>query len=792
MNRAKNTLSGASSEHFKIRPVAQVTSRKTSAALRASACGVALYFALAYGSAYGAGSAAQDPATAVSTSTGTSNSGDQVEEVTVTARRRSENLQVVPVSASVLSSADIKQHDLVNVRDLIQSIPNVMVSTGSRGSRDAEIEIRGIETADTTPVFDPSIGTYMNGIYVGRTEGLLTDTTDLETVEVLRGPQGTLFGRNNLGGAIMIETKRPTSDFEGEVGTEFTNYNGIGEHAIVNVPLGEDWAARLVYKQFDRDGYGKNLFTGFDNLDNAKNKLWRASLGGSPFKGVDVFLWYEGLDDKANGTAATPIGSPAAVEFAYGLATALGIVTHPELLPAPGKLGRYRSLGAFGHGLDRTRSDNFGTEINWQIADSLSMKLLGGYRTLKNWSETDQDGTPAPLADASMPNHQQQRYAELLFNGTGFDSRLDWVIGGNYFNEEASLDVLTNPEFPFTYSDSVSHLQNESYAVYGHASFNVTDKLSVAGGLRNTWDKRDIQTAAYRGGEDTLPNCIVDPSLRVSGECLAKANAKFTYVSWEASANYQISPDLMVYGRASKGQKSGGFNASVQTGFLNPFNPESLIQYEVGLKSEFWDDRVRLNADVYTGTYDNLQRQLIRFIKGAPSVIASNAGSATIKGSEVEVEAIPFEHLTIQANGGYTDAKYKVWHFVDPVTGSVEDLTRNKFANVPKYTYSLSATYEIPMEEGTLLSTLTYDGRSSYFLSPENLPEFQQSGYGLLSARIAFTTSDGKWEVAVSGSNLTNKYYQTFGSVYPLPTGPLMVPVSGLPRMVRGSVTYAF
>lgn len=715
-----------------------------------------------------------------------------LDEVVVTARRRTERLLDVPVSATVISGETLQAQGAVNTRDVLASVPSLTVSTGSRGTRDAVIKIRGVATADTSPVFDPGVGIYVNDVYIGRSAGGLTDLVDLDSVQVLRGPQGTLFGRNSVGGAILLTTTRPVDYFEGEVGIRVGNYNGVGVHGIVNVPLGDAWAARAVYQQYDRDGYGTNIFTGFDNLDNSRNKTWRVTLLGNPSDNLEVFLSYDGADERSNGRAATAIGTTAAINYTYAVATALGVVSSPGALPAPGSLGPHETLGLISGGVDNTRFDNYTAKLAWDVSDNLNVALTGGYRKIRNLSTTDQDGTPAPIANATMPNRQQQRFVEAKANGSAMESRLEWIVGANFFNEEGSLEVLTNPERPTTRSDSLSFIQNQSYAAFAHATFDVTDRLSVAGGVRKTFDERNLQSAAYRGGVNTLATCIVHVSLRQPGGCAARASAEFDYVSWEATVRYDIVEDVNVYFRAAKGQKSGGFNASVQTGFLNAFAPEQLMQYEAGVKAEFFDRRVRIDAAVYTGDYQDLQRQVVRIIRGAPSVFVSNASEATVNGAEIEVSISPIARLLLRGGIGYTDAQYGVWDFVDPVTGSREDLSANKFALVPEYTYNLSAQYTVPVGSADLGFSLLWTGSSDYFLSPENLANFKQGSYGLLSGRVSFVSSEKRWEAAIFANNITDEYYQTFGSVYGLPAGKLLVPVSGAPRMVGASITYKF
>ncbi len=718
----------------------------------------------------------------------------QIETVVVSARRREENSQDVPVSLTAYSRDDIKWQNATDVARLVQSVPNVEVGAGSRGSSDAVITIRGLATADTSPVFDPSVGIYINGEYLGRTEGALTDVVDLDNVQVLRGPQGTLFGRNSIGGAILINTKRPTDEYQAEVSATYGNLNQRGGYGIVNIPLTADgsWAVRGVVQQMDRNGYGKNVFTGARNLDDANNSLWRVSLLGHPADNVELYVQYDGLESHSNGAARTPIGSPAGVLFAYNTAVALGIVSNINSLPAPGSLKANETVGNFTGTGESTRVNNLLGSLRWDASQNFSLSLDASYRKLAVQSRIDQDGTPAPIADASMPNHQQQRTVEFKANGNLFDGRLIWVAGASWFNEEAAIDVLTNPTFSFTRSDSISNVQNSSVAGFAHASFDVTDRLSVAGGIRYTSDHRQIQTAAYHGAADTLAGCVVSPAIRVDPQtCLATGAVDFDYISWEATADYKIEDGVRLYARASKGDKSGGFNASVQTGFLNPFNPESLTQFETGVKSEWLDNRLVVNVSAYYSIYDDLQRQVIRIIGGAPSVWASNAGSADISGGELEVVALPLDNLTLRGSFGYTYAKYNTWNFVDPVTHAVEDLSHNKFDLVPRYTYSLSANYVVPLETGSLGFQIDWNAKDSYQLSPENRTDFVQGSYGLLNARVAFTTEDTRWEMAIFGTNLADTTYQVFGSVYPVPGG-LLVPVTGAPRMFGATVTYRY
>jgi iron complex outermembrane recepter protein len=536
----------------------------------------------------------------------------------------------------------------------------------------------------------------------------------------------------------------------------------------------------------------KNLLTGFDNLNNANNAEWRVSLQGEISERITVFATYDGVDETSNGRVATPIGTVPAINFTTAVATQLGFIAPSTQLPAAGSLGEYETTGLIANGRDSTRVDRVSGAVTWRLADHMTFNLLGGYQKLRNKSTTDQDGTPAPIANASMPNHQQQRYYEGRLSGELLDSRVEWILGANFFNEQGAIEVLTNPERSTTRSDSLSFVQNQSYAGFAHLSFDVTDRFSVAGGIRQTYDSRKIQTAVYRGATNSIATCGVNPALRTPGGCEARARAKFDYVAWEGTANYRVTDDVMVYARAAKGQKSGGFNASVQTGFLNPFNPETLLQYEVGLKSELFDRRVRLDIAAYSGDYKQIQRQVIRIIRGAPSVFVSNAAAATVKGAEAELTVAPAEGLQLRAGVGYTDAEYDAWNFVDPITGARENLSRNRFALVPKYTYRLAAQYSRDLGSATVHASANWNGTSKYWLSPENRPDFVQEGYGLLSARLAIEIHDEDWEFAVFGNNLTDKYYQTFGSVYGLPAGALLVPVSGQPRMVGASVTYRF
>lgn len=713
-------------------------------------------------------------------------------EIVVTARRRLERLQDVPLSVTVISGETLREQGAINTREVLSTVPNLTVSTGSRGSRDAVIKIRGVATADTTPVFDPGVGIYINDVYIGRTAGALTDLMDLESLQVLRGPQGTLFGRNSVGGAVLITTKRPTGRFEGEVGVRIGNYDGFGFHGILNVPIANDWAVRGVYQQYDRDGYGSNLLSGFDNLNNAKNKLWRVSLQGNLSDNAELFLSYDGVDESSNGRAATPIGVPAAIQFTYNTARALGIISDPSLLPAPGSLKRHQTLGVIEGGIDSTQFDNFTGKLSWDISDAVLLDLTGGYREIENRSTIDQDGTPAPIANASMPNKQNQYFAEVKLGGQSLGDKLDWVVGANFFEEEAQIQVLTNPERASTRSNSLSFVRNQSYAAFGHVTFQANDRLSVAGGVRQTFDKRKLRSAVYRGATDTLQTCRVNLSLRAPGRCDAIASAKFDYISWEASADYEVADLVNVYARVAKGQKSGGFNASVQTGFLNPFDPETLLQYEAGVKANLFERKLRIDASVYFGDYKGLQRQVVRIINGAPSVFVSNAESARVNGAELEVSFTPVRNFVLRGGLGYTDAKYKVWEFVDPVTARREDLSANDFALVPEFTYSVSGNYHMNVKDFDLNFVLTWSGSSGYFLAPENRADFKQEGFGLLSGRIALTPNNDRWELAIFGNNLTNEVYDTFGSVYGLPAGPLLVPVTGAPRMIGASATFRF
>ncbi|MEQ8990910.1 MAG: TonB-dependent receptor [Pseudomonadales bacterium] len=707
--------------------------------------------------------------------------GAVIEEILVTARKREESVQDVPVAVTALDATELEWQGVVGVEDLVVFAPNVRVSNSSRGQVDANFNIRGRGTADVTPVFDPSVGLYLDDVYVGRTQGALLNLVDIASVQIMRGPQGTLFGRNNIGGAVLINSREPTDVWEIEVGGRAGNLDLLAGHAIVNVPVNERLALRGSYQRSDRDGYEDNLFTGKKGFADEDEQTWRVAARIDVTDSLEILLQHDGTRRDSKGTLPNPQGPGIPIALAIG--AAFGTNNDPAGLAAvANSLGHHEALGDIDTQFEDLEVDGYSGRLTWDMGGAMTLVLVGGYREHEIDRLVDQDGLPSPIANTRMPNSAEQAYVEARVNGSAISDRLEWVVGINWFDEDAEINVHQNLETLGRESYSFTEVNNSSAAVFAHATYQFTPKFSGAAGLRYTEDDREIVSWGFRGTQE-IAGCVVNPSLRPAPTiCLAENDETFDYVSWEVSGAYAFSDALMAYGRLAKGFKSGGFNASVQTGFFNPFEPEEVLEWELGVKGDFFGRRLRTNAAVFLSDYSELQRQVIRVIEGTNSVFTSNAGDATIWGMELEATAYLSDSLMLRVAAGYTDAEYDKFDFVDPVTMMAEDLSDNDFALVPKYNYSATVRYEIPVPMGLFGAQVSWSYEDDYELGVENVAGFKQSGFGLLNARAAYTSSDLRWEVAVFGSNLLDKEYSVFGSNFPI-GAPLLMFNQGAPRM---------
>lgn len=678
------------------------------------------------------------------------------DEIVVTARRREESLQQVPLSVVAVSAEELEARSISNLEDLGQSTPNFTFSETYNGGAAAGLPfIRGVGQIDSHPAYDSPVGIYIDGVYYGRMYGNNLDMMELTRVEVLRGPQGTLFGKNTSGGAINIITETPdVSDDEisGRVQVGGGSRNLLDIITGANVPLVQyTLALRLAGSWSQQDGYGERA----DGEEMANTDRWsgRAQLLFEPAQNFSALLSADWMEfDEANAAYQLADTNPA-----VGPVAAYNGARDPDyddrwISPDPytfNATGPNFSRGEIrGVALTLTRDFSFGT-----------LKSITAYRDMSVGIGVDPDGSPVTIIDSYEFADQDQVSQEFQLSGGAFGERLQWVAGLYYFQEDitdAQNFVLVPALFAGTRNFSRTlWAENESLAVYGQGTFNLSDALRLTAGLRYTEDEKTIQSDQhnYLGALQFITPVGLHSSSAWSPRI---------------GLDYQLSPDVMIYVSAAQGAKNGGFNGRVgRLSDFTEFQDETVWTYEAGLRSEFWNGRARFNVTAFFSDYEDMQMTISgsTVVAGAPAPFSliTNIPKAEIVGGEAEFSAALTPHLRFTSalgltEGEYTelptDAQFIAANLIHPDT---------EFLNMPRVSYTVGLEYTNTIDRDVeMVARIDYTHRSRTELTPENSSVIVQPAYGLLNGRLSFESSNGL-SVSFWGTNLTDEVYAVGG-----------------------------
>jgi iron complex outermembrane receptor protein len=687
-------------------------------------------------------------------------------DIVVTARRFAENLQDTPVSVTALGGDDLREASISNLTDLQTRTPGLQVAPPPNGALSAIISIRGILSNEIAPNYDPSVGIYVDGVYVGNTVGALIDNfVDINRVEVLRGPQGTLYGRNTTGGAYNIYTEVPTARLGGELTAGVGNYDRRSLSGVLNLPLGQGGAAlRLVGSFLDDDGYGRDV--GNDRpLADRNIRILRGTLRVPLGPRTELLVRADWQKARSGGSIVNPVllvpGGAAHVTLAlerFGLAglTPAGLAAALDIWNADAAGDRFTTQYILP---DFTRTQGWGGSVT--ITHDLgfaNLKSISAYRELE--SAVDYDFAPlALIAHPSERTRIHQLSQEFQLDGTVLDGRLRYVAGLFYYRQTytdtAAIQLIPAlGAIPTTFFNDNG--RTSSAAGYGQATFALTPNLNITAGLRYTSEHKRLAVANFNGASCGLP-----PSLLTGGVCLLDRSLSFDDFSHTFGVDWRPTRGLMLYARRSRAFKSGGLPQRLT---LDPqsaatFLPETVVTYELGLKSELSGNRLRFNAALYSSDYTNIQRSVVvpGFAGGPPTSVVQNAASARIQGFELEAAAIPVRNLELAASVAYTDANYR--QFRD---GLGRDLSGQAFQNQPKWTYSLTGAFNQPTSFGAARAELNWYWRSSADLFPNGAaPAIYRiaPSYGLLNGRLSVTLDSPNIELALWARNLLDRHY---------------------------------
>jgi iron complex outermembrane receptor protein len=632
-----------------------------------------------------------------------------LEEVIVTAQKREASMQDTPISITALTGDMMDSIGIRTIEDFTFFVPGITVTNDSM----AIVNIRGIGTSAFGVATDPSSTVQIDGVYQPRPTTGYQDMFDIERVELLRGPQGVLFGRNSTGGTLNIVSKAPSDELEGAVGVTIGNYNKRTFSGTMSGPLSDNVRGRFTLLKNDRDGIYTDALTD-DTYQDQNTFAGRATLAMDLADDFELVLRGDFSRERETGSLAIRT-TPYPQAFADAGAT---LPAQDDVIALDTK--PVANLDVWG----------MSATAIWDGED-YTFKSITSYRESDIEQVLDVDGTDLFLFNIGFQERSQSFSQEIQLSNNN-PEKLEWIVGAFFLNEDGDggIDLLfQDPQIVI----SESNVTN-AYALFGQGTYSLTDRLRATVGLRYSYEKK-----SYNFG--TL----------VNGTEVDNGAPKADWRAWTPrfAIDYDINDDVLAYISATKGFKSGGF----QLGDAGAFDPEFLWSYEAGIKSTLLDKRLRANIGVFQYDYTNLQ--VVEFVGGVATT--TNAGKAKIKGIESEFVARIAEGFDVNLTLAYLDAKYT--NFFE----GGEDFSGNRLANSPKWAYSLGAQYSTEMDFGGRLTVRgDYAWRDNVDFNRNNLPQFRADTYSLLNARLSYTTEDENWEVSLYGQNLTNNRYATY------------------------------
>jgi iron complex outermembrane recepter protein len=761
-----------------------------------------------------------------------------LEEVVVTAEKRVENIQDVPIAITAFSEADMRSRGATDIHALSALTPNVNLDEGSPFSGSNSVlsaSIRGIGQDDFAFNLDPGVGVYVDGVYLARTVGANQNLLDVQRIEILNGPQGTLFGRNTIGGAISIVTRTPGDQFAVQGQVTGGSYARRDIALMADIPLAPNLLTTVTFSSQYRDGYQRRIpYPGsgyvsdpvgamhssgtetFDTQGGQSEQVARAKMLWKATDDITATLSVDWTHTNQPSTASTVLATytsgPQAVFGAFYNACLLGIQFAPtaalvcgprntvgtplwqaNLNPATTRLlygpavtntGNIDTTYATGQNFDKLDAYGTGLTVDWVLDKDFTLRSITGWRRLHWTPGLDADGSPIDFFELSFTEGQHQVSEELQLIGDLLDSRLKLVAGLYYFNEGGYIHDFVTFGGGLLQIDGPNTLDTTSYATYLHADYRLTDALGVTLGGRESVDRK-----SFEGGQQDLndffykisgcypynasASLIGAPASLTCQQALGFPNPQnhsqvypigtnhqnFNEFTPTVGLQYRFDPNLMAYVSYARGFKTGGWTTRL-TAPLPPgspaqaFGPETDQTYEVGIKSEWLDRRLLVNASAFYSLYDGIQ--LTYQISTSP--VTQNAGNATIRGFELQSQARLSEHFAITGNVGYMDAFYR------EVNQAAQAFTGAELPKTPRWKVSVSPDAHTALSNGSVLRVAAdFSHTSHMFNDVQNTPLLARPAVDSLNASSSLTSPSGRVILTVGGTNITDKRYITTG-----------------------------
>ncbi|MFC5371869.1 TonB-dependent receptor [Brevundimonas faecalis] len=726
-------------------------------------------------SACAVGAMAQDAASA-------QEQASTVDDIVVTARRREESLKDVPVAVSAFSSEQLEQKGSADITELTRSAPSLTLQA-ARGSNSTLISfIRGVGQQDPLWGFEPGVGLYMDDVYIARPQAAVLDIFDIQRIEILRGPQGTLYGRNTIGGAIKYVTRRIDADEpEGQIRASYGSYNQRDIVASAELPFNEKFAVSAAVARYLRDGYGTNLNTGNEHY-NKDVTAARVSAEWTPTDNLFFRLAGDIVKDDSNAR--------------HG---------HRELAPKPADV--YDTYAGAG---DANRVETKGVSLTgeWSVNDWLTLKSVTAYRDGLTRGNIDFDNLPQPILDipARYDDDQFSQEFQAVLSG----DRWSGVAGVYYLDATASGAFDTVLGLANLTTLTAGSVDTKSYAVFGDFSYDVTDALSVSVGARWTHDEKTgtVFRQQYLGiRSPSFGNTAAVPfGAPRTNYTRTREFEKFTP---RVSVSYKLNPDLTTYVSWGQGFKSGGFDmrgdAVAYPDTIKGYDPETVETWEIGLKGSLFDNRLNFATAIYDSSYED-QQITTQYPSGLTvASVVDNVGSSSIRGWEFEGRLRLTDSLTVNGMLSYTDAAFDQFTAYIPTgplnstcptqPGCFVDVSNQRdFQNTPEWTGSIGATYTHWMANGSSIAFLpSASYRGAYQLFETANPTLDQDAFWMFDASLVWTSSNDRLTVGVHGKNLSDEQYRVGGYVFPGALfGDSLIGYYGAPRTVTATVGLKF
>lgn len=673
-----------------------------------------------------------------------------LDELVITARKREENLQDVPIAVTGIGGDQLRDEQITDLSEIALQVPSFTFQ--SQNSLESEMFIRGVGSVRLNgATADPSIGTFLNEVYVGRRGAATPPIFDLARVEVLRGPQGTLFGKNIVGGAINLITATPQQEFDAGGSISLGNYSSVLAEGFVTGPVTDTVAARLALFREEHDGYAKNIITGQD-LEDKDSTAARLSVNWDVSEDIFVSIIADYSKDTGGGPSRHAVDDPTSPGFGF---ITPNVPANPRVNVSP-----------YDQYADRDTAGLTG-RLEWDIGD-LSLTYLTAYRYGLGdgrWTQAGA-GSPPSITDSTLTQHElYQGVTQELRLSSSPDQRFRWIAGLYYLDENvkrvsqntatsflpggpgSTRDTLDGDNIFLGYSDTAS------YAAFGEVEYDILPSLTLTVGGRYTNDQKDLDTSAVildlgQPGDLYSPA----PLQEAYSVVLSKDWSEFTP---KVALNWEMNENALVYASYASGYKGGGWQGATANTIAasTPYDPESAATYEVGLKAEWFNNRLRTNFAAFYTDFTDLQVELLDDVN--LTLVVANAADATIKGLEYEVRVLPTNWLTLFAAGSFLETEYK--DYIDPLRNI--DYSGNKLQRTPDYQFTIGADIDHRLTDNlNFIAALNYSYQDQIFWGPDN--RNIEGGYGLLNGRLGIAAADGRWTFSLWGKNMTDELYR--------------------------------